>query len=85
MKLLTCPMNGPRNVSEFQYLGPCRPGPDPNTTSDADWAAHLFGAPPPGEALTEWWRHTPSNTVFLAERDPITGAVARTWLPEGAE
>ena len=36
MKILTCPLNGPRNIDEFQYLGPVRPAPDPEATSDDD-------------------------------------------------
>jgi sarcosine oxidase subunit delta len=81
MKLLTCPMNGPRNISEFQYLGPVRPMPDPETTSDADWAAYLFRAENRRGTTMEWWRHTPSNYVFLAERDLGTGFVLRTVDP----
>ena len=29
MKILTCPLNGPRPVSEFFYWGEVRPMPDP--------------------------------------------------------
>lgn len=81
MKLLTCPMNGPRNISEFQYLGPFRPMPEPDTTSDADWAQYLFRAENRRGKTLEWWRHTPSNYVFLAERDTGSGAVLRTFDP----
>ena len=81
MKLLTCPMNGPRNIDEFQYLGPERPMPDPDTASDADWADYLFKAENRRGAMLEWWRHTPSNYVFLAERDSGTGAVLHTFDP----
>ncbi|TIU97781.1 MAG: sarcosine oxidase subunit delta, partial [Mesorhizobium sp.] len=28
MKLLDCPMNGPRNIDEFQSFGPLRQAPD---------------------------------------------------------
>lgn len=80
MKLMPCPLNGPRNIDEFQYLGPLRPDPDPDAT-DADWAAHLFRAENRPGAMVEWWRHTPSNTVFLAERHTVTDTILRTWLP----
>ncbi|MCU0870474.1 MAG: sarcosine oxidase subunit delta, partial [Burkholderiales bacterium] len=30
MKLLTCPVNGPRPVAEFVYGGEVRPMPDPD-------------------------------------------------------
>ena len=81
MKILTCPLNGPRNIDEFQYLGPVRPAPDPEATSDDDWARHLFRAENRPGAMTEWWRHTASNTVFLAERDIVSDSILRTWLP----
>jgi sarcosine oxidase subunit delta len=83
MKLLTCPLNGPRNIDEFQYLGPLRAETDPDAP-DAVWAADLFRAPNRPGAMVEWWRHTPSNTVFLAERHIVTDTVLRTWLPGAA-
>ncbi len=81
MKLLTCPMNGPRNIEEFQYLGPLRAEADPQALSDREWARHLFRAENRPGLMLEWWRHTPSNTVFLAERDTMTNAVTRTFEP----
>ena len=81
MKLLHCPMNGPRNISEFQYLGPVRTAPEPDRTSDADWAAYLFSVPNDRGFQLEYWRHTPSNYVFLAERHIGTGEVRRTFDP----
>ncbi|QYK42197.1 MAG: sarcosine oxidase subunit delta [Paracoccaceae bacterium] len=80
MKLLTCPLNGPRNIDEFQYLGPLRPDLAEGA-ADADWAAHLFRAENRPGPMVEWWRHTPSNTVFLAERHTLTDTILRTWLP----
>ena len=79
MKLLTCPMNGPRPIDEFQYLGPWREIPDPEAASDAEWSAYLFRAGTlPGPEI-ECWRHAPSNFVFLAERDTRTDTVLRTF------
>ena len=79
MKLLACPLNGPRNITEFQYLGPLRP--DPVRDDDAAWTRHLFHVENRPGVMTEWWRHTPSNTVFLAERDVVSDTVVRTFLP----
>ncbi|MDG1430453.1 MAG: sarcosine oxidase subunit delta [Paracoccaceae bacterium] len=81
MKILTCPMNGPRNITEFQYLGPFRAMPDPDDASDTDWAQYLFRAENSRGPVVEWWRHTPSNYVFLAERHLGTGDVIRTFDP----
>lgn len=79
MKILTCPMNGPRNINEFQCFGPVKADPDPATTSDQDWARHLFRADNRTGVITEWWRHLPSNYFFLAERDVTTNEVIRTF------
>ena len=81
MKLLACPLNGPRNIEEFQYLGPVRESPDPDALTDGQWARHLFRAENRPGIMLEWWRHTPSNTVFLAERHTVTNDILRTFDP----
>jgi len=81
MKLLICPMNGPRNIDEFQSFGPVRAEPDPDRTADADWSRHLFRAENRRGIVVEWWRHVPSNYFFLAERDLVTNEVIRTFDP----
>lgn len=77
MKIMTCPVNGPRNIAEFQWLGPVHEAPE---ATDADLVDRLFFAPNPMGVLREWWRHTPSSTVFIAERDLTTDEILRTWL-----
>ena len=85
MKILTCPMNGPRNINEFQSFGPLKADPDPETTSDQDWARHLFRANNTRGVITEWWRHVPSNYFFLAERNATTNEIIRTFDPSELE
>lgn len=82
MKRLTCPMNGPRDIAEFQYLGPLRPTHAEDATA---LTQHLFFAPNPIGPMIEWWRHRPSNTVFLAERHTATDQILRTWIPDATE
>ncbi|MBD2459521.1 sarcosine oxidase subunit delta [Oscillatoria sp. FACHB-1407] len=80
MKLMTCPVNGTRPISEFVCGGEFRPMPDPQTADDATWAdyvMHRNGAP---TTKREWWCHTPSNTWFIAERNTVTDEVVRTYL-----
>lgn len=80
MKLLKCPMNGIRPLSEFVFGGELREMPDPNTCSDKEWASyvhHRSGAP---GMKKEWWYHGPSGTWFIAERNTMTDEVARTYL-----
>lgn len=82
MKRMTCPVNGPRDLSEFQYLGPRR-STDPESGDTI--LRHLFLVENTLGPMVEWWRHRPSNTVFLAERHTTTDAILRTWLPDDTE
>lgn len=85
MKIMTCPINGARPISEFVYGGEFRPSPDPQTCDDATWAAYVFqrnGAP---AIKQEWWCHSPSNTWFLAERNTLTDEILRTYLVSEAQ
>jgi sarcosine oxidase subunit delta len=81
MKILTCPMNGPRNIDEFQSFGPVRDAADPDAMTDAEWARHLFRAENRKGVVVEWWRHVPSNFFFLAERDLVSNEIIRTYEP----
>jgi len=83
MKLLTCPINGPRPVSEFYYWGEIRLVPDPDTCSDAEWAAYVFNRNGVPGTKKEWWYHMPSGTWFIAERDTLRDEVKRTYLYTG--
>ncbi len=81
MKILRCPVNGPRPVSEFIFWGEVRPSPDPDTCTDAQGADYVFNRNGAPGVKTEWWYHLPSGTWFLAERDTLVDSVLRTWLP----
>lgn len=78
MKIMNCPVNGPRNITEFQYFGPV--AEEAPETAEVIVARNFFAANPAGP-LIEWWRHTPSNTFFFAERNTVTDEIIRTWLP----
>jgi len=82
MKVLYCPLNGPRPLQEFQYGGEYRTMPDPNTCSDAEWADYVFNRPGEPGRKFEWWYHVPSGTWFIAERDTLNDEFRRTWLYE---
>ena len=84
MKLLTCPVNGMRPISEFVCWGEVRPEPAA-TCSDEEWADYVFNRNGAPGTKTEWWCHTPSNTWFLAMRDTEADHVSRTWLPGEAQ
>lgn len=84
MKIMTCPLNGPRNIDEFAYFGPLRARPDPEGASDADWTRYIFHAPNPVGVIREWWCHTPTNFFFIAERDTASDEILRTYAPDEA-
>ena len=80
MKIMTCPVNGPRPVSEFAYAGELREMPEPSVVSDAEWAAYVFHRNGVAGIKHEWWCHTPSGLWFVAVRDTARDVVLRTYL-----
>jgi sarcosine oxidase, subunit delta len=82
MKLLRCPLNGERNISEFICGGVVRTAPDPSAASDAEWADHLFLNDNIAGPVREWWFHVPSGYWFIAERDTLTDEILRTYPPD---
>ncbi|MGJ7547008.1 sarcosine oxidase subunit delta [Pseudomonas alloputida] len=82
MKILTCPLNGPRNISEFTYGGEFKTMPDPATCSDIEWADYVFNSDNRVGVVTEWWLHNASSYWFLAERHTATDEVFRTFDPK---
>lgn len=82
MKIMTCPINGPRAITEFAYGGEVRVMPDPAAASDAEWADYVFNRSGVAGRKREWWCHTPSGVWFVAERDTATDQIVRTYLYE---
>jgi sarcosine oxidase, subunit delta len=81
MKIMTCPLNGPRNITEFTCFGPVHEAVDPQGLSDAAWCQYLFHHDNRAGVIREWWRHTPSNTFFVAERNTVTDEIVATYWP----
>lgn len=80
MKLMTCPVNGVRAISEFVCGGELRAMPDPNAVSDDTWSDYVFNRNSVPTLKKEWWCHTPSGVWFIAERDTATDTIQRTYL-----
>lgn len=80
MKIINCPINGPRPLHEFHFGGEVRAIPDPETASDQEWAAYVFNRNGEPGVKREWWYHVPSGTWFIAERDNSTDTFVRTYL-----
>jgi sarcosine oxidase subunit delta len=79
MKVMNCPLNGPRNITEFTYGGEFKDMPDPLTCSDAQWAHYVFNSENAAGVVREWWMHNASSYWFLAERHTVTDEILRTF------
>ena len=84
MKILNCPINGPRPLQEFHFGGEVRPLPDAAQATDLEWADYVFNRDGEPAVKREWWYHIPSGTWFVAERNNVTDEFQRTYL-YGAE
>jgi heterotetrameric sarcosine oxidase delta subunit len=74
--LLPCPHCGPRNASEFRYLGEVIERPDPNASEPGEWRAYLYLKRNPAGWTTETWLHQAGCRRFLTvERHTITNEV----------
>ena len=79
MKLMKCPLNGVRNISEFVCGGEVVDMPDPQACSDRDWADYLFMEANTFGMVREWWMHSASSYWFIAERNTETNEITRTY------
>lgn len=78
MKLMSCPLNGWRNIGEFVYGGEVRPHPSHDAAA-ADWADWVFMVDNRAGVVREWWMHAPSAYWFIAERDTEKDLILRTY------
>lgn len=79
MKILNCPLSGPRNISEFSYGGEFHRMPDPSLCNSREWAEHVFFNQNKAGIVTEWWYHNATSYWFLAERNTVSNEVIRTF------
>ena len=78
MKILHCPLNGPRNISEFVCLGEAKALPRPDA-GPAQWADFVFMERNLAGRVREWWLHAATNYVFLVDRDTRTDEILATY------
>ena len=82
MILLPCPYCGPRNASEFRYVGELSERPDPNAVAVEEWRASLYMRGNPAGWTTESWFHRAGcRQHFTAERHTVTNEVRASRLP----
>jgi heterotetrameric sarcosine oxidase delta subunit len=85
MILVPCPHCGPRNASEFRYLGEERTRPDPAVTTPAQWRLYLYRRTNPAGWTTETWHHATGCRAFLnVERHTVTNEI-RSCTVAGAQ
>ena len=79
MLSLDCPWCGARPETEFRCGGEAHlQRPDPQTASDAEWAAYLFHRTNPRGVHRERWVHVHGcGRWFLVERDTVSDRIAR--------
>jgi len=78
VKCLDCPLNGPRNISEFVCLGEVKAVPAPHAGA-SEWAEFVFMERNPAGRVREWWLHAPTNFVFIVDRDTRTDEIIATY------
>jgi sarcosine oxidase subunit delta len=79
MKILNCPLNGPRNISEFLWGGEVKAMPDPARSPDRAWADYVFLEDNKAGLVREWWCHVATSFWFIAERNTVTDEIVRTY------
>ena len=79
MKIMNCPLNGPRNISEFSCIGEVSEMPDPYSLTDAQWADFVWLSNNSAGVVREWWCHTATSYWFIAERNTVTDEILRTY------
>jgi sarcosine oxidase, subunit delta len=80
--LLPCPYCGPRNASEFRYVGEISERPDPNETGIEEWRAYLYARNNPAGWTTETWFHSAGCRQHLViERHTVTNEVRASQPP----
>ena len=73
--LLTCPLCGPREVTEFRYGGEIQVRPQPGSTV-AEWSGYLYDRVNVAGVERAWWFHRAAcRRWFQAERDTRTNDV----------
>ena len=83
MKMIPCPLNGPRPEDEFICGGAVKAMP-PQSADDIAWRDYLF-MESTARRRWEWWCHLPAGFWFAALRDLTTDEFLQTCSAEEAE
>lgn len=82
MILIPCPYCGPRNASEFRYVGEQESRPDPNQATPAAWRFYLYMQSNEAGWVTETWCHgSGCRRYLIVERHTVTNEVRAVQPP----
>lgn len=78
MKIIHCPLNGPRNVQEFVFGGDIVAEPEPDA-STKEWSNYVFIENNLCGIVDEWWCHVASSFWFIVRRDRSNDEILATY------
>lgn len=81
MKIIDCPLNGPRNAQEFICAGEVTVEPNQDAAIEV-WADHVFLEKNTRGVVHEWWCHVASSYWFIVTRDTATDDILGTNSPD---
>ena len=78
MKIIDCPLNGPRNAQEFICGDEVTQEPSQDAAID-DWADFVFLESNLQGVVHEWWCHVASSYWFIVTRNTATEEIVATY------
>ena len=78
MKIINCPLNGPRNAQEFHYGGEVLREPAAGA-SLIEWSRYVFLEDNRSDVVDEWWCHTASSYWFIVRRDRTRDEIVASY------
>jgi len=81
MKIINCPLNGPRNALEFICAGEVKHEP-PQDAEIEVWADFVFLQNNKKGVVHEWWCHIASSYWFIVTRDTASEEILVTSSPD---
>lgn len=82
MFCIPCHDCGPRNRTEFRYVGERSERPDPQSTAPAQWRGYLYDRNNLADWTTETWYHRAGCRRFVTvERHTVTNEIRPSGEP----
>jgi len=78
VRIIHCPLNGPRNAQEFQYGGELLNEPAAGAPA-IEWSRYVLLEDNRSDVVDEWWCHTASSYWFIVRRDRTRDEIVATY------